>query len=345
MSRLDYLPPDQRAALSLLLRQRKSYAQVAALLNIPEHTVHERAHTALASLAGVSTPADGVGELTAERRMTIGDYLLGQQTAVAERLQTRAFLDDSPAARAWANALSAELAPLASSPLPAIPTGSATPQQANVDNGSAPAPAPATAAPSADAPAGPRARSLPASRIGGALLLAAIAGAVVAATLLTANSGSGPHTTTSSNGSSSNAPAAKGKAATSSSHSTSRTSTTSGGPIESGRLALTSPISGSKTVGVVVLLTEGTQHAFYMAAEHLAPTKGFFYAVWLYNSPTSYAAVGKSPPVGSNGRMQGGTLLPANASHYRRLIVTHETSQRPSHPGHIVLSGPFKLAR
>ena len=36
MSRLDDLPPDQRATLSLLLRQRKSYAEVAALLGIPQ---------------------------------------------------------------------------------------------------------------------------------------------------------------------------------------------------------------------------------------------------------------------------------------------------------------------
>ena len=33
MSRLDDLPPDQRAALSLLLRNRKSYAEVASLLD------------------------------------------------------------------------------------------------------------------------------------------------------------------------------------------------------------------------------------------------------------------------------------------------------------------------
>ena len=51
MSRLDELPPDQRAALSLLLRQRKSYAEVATLLGISERAVHDRAHAALAVLA------------------------------------------------------------------------------------------------------------------------------------------------------------------------------------------------------------------------------------------------------------------------------------------------------
>ena len=44
MTRLDQLPPDQRAALSLLLRQQKSYAEVAALLGISEQAIRERAH-------------------------------------------------------------------------------------------------------------------------------------------------------------------------------------------------------------------------------------------------------------------------------------------------------------
>ena len=38
MSRLDDLPPDQRAALSLVLRQSKSYAEVAALLAATQRT-------------------------------------------------------------------------------------------------------------------------------------------------------------------------------------------------------------------------------------------------------------------------------------------------------------------
>ena len=90
MSRLDELPPDQRAALSLLLRQRKSYAEVAALLDIPERAVHDRAQAALAVLAPRQAR-----ELTAEQRESIGDYLLGQQPGVAERLATRTSLESS----------------------------------------------------------------------------------------------------------------------------------------------------------------------------------------------------------------------------------------------------------
>src|ERR1700677_3199592 len=118
MTRLDDLPPDQRAALSLLLGQRKSYGELAALLSIPERAVHDRAHAALAVLAPRQAR-----ELTAEQRENIGDYLLGQQPGVAERLAARTVLDGSAPARAWAQAVSEQIAPLSSVPLAEIPAG------------------------------------------------------------------------------------------------------------------------------------------------------------------------------------------------------------------------------
>ena len=99
----------------------------------------------------------------------------------------------------------------------------------------------------------------------------------------------------------------------------------------------------SKAFGVAAVLAEGRTYAFYLAAEHLQPTHGFFYAVWLYNSPTSHEALSKSPPVGSDGRLQGGALLPSDAARYHQLILTRETGQRPSAPGPIVMRGSFAL--
>lgn len=52
MREMEQLPPDQRAVLSLVLAQHKSYAEVASLLGISEQTVRERAHAALDALAG-----------------------------------------------------------------------------------------------------------------------------------------------------------------------------------------------------------------------------------------------------------------------------------------------------
>src|SRR5208283_2342432 len=145
-------------------------------------------------------------------------------------------------------------------------------------------------------PAGP---AQPISRRGGALLLAGILVAVIVAIILvTSGGGGGSHATTSAGGSA---------------DATSKGSTGSGGPTEEARLTLTPPDPSSKAIGVVAILAEGSKKAFYLAAEHLPPTNGFFYAIWLYKSPTSFLALSKSPPVGSSGTLQGGALLPANA--------------------------------
>jgi hypothetical protein len=347
MSRLDDLPPDQRATLSLLLGQRKSYAEVAALLAIPERAVHDRAHAALAVLAPRQAR-----ELSGEQRERIGDYLLGQQSGVAERLATRTSLDSSAPERAWAHAIAEQIAPLSSIPLAEIPPGAAAPSDSAdpADPGDATsAESPPSSAGSASPPGAASRGKQPSSRLAGAFLLAGIVAlVVVAVVLITGGGGGSSHTAStsesaSSTGTSSTTPKSSGAtSATSTGGSTGSTSTGTG-PTEVKRLTLTSPEPGSKAVGAVEILSEGSKHAFYLAAEHLPPSSGFFYAVWLYNSPTSHEAVSKSPPVTSSGTLQGGALLPANAGDYHTMLLTRETTDRPSHPGPIVLSGPFSL--
>jgi hypothetical protein len=334
MSRLDDLPPDQRAALSLLLRQHKSYAEVAALLSIRESAVRDRALAALMTLSGDDSTDGNSREPSSARREDIGDYLLGQQSGTSARLATRAYLDDSPEGRAWARAIAAELAPLASGPLPEIPDGSERSQDSPGANDRL---SPAVAEPGrkpgihalrsgfGGGRSGARASgSLPSSRRGGALLLAAIVAAVVVAVILIVGGGG-----------------KSGHSSTAGAASASATGTT--GPSVNGRYTLTSPNPASKAVGVVEILSEGSKHAFYIAADHLPASRGFFYAIWLYNSPTSHQALSRSPPVGSNGRLEGGALLPPNAGEFHRMLVTRERSVRPAHPGPVVLSGPFSL--
>jgi hypothetical protein len=322
MSRLDDLPPDQNAALSLLLRRRKSYAEVAELLGIEERAVHDRAHAALAVLAPRQAR-----ELAPERREEIGDYLLGQQASVSERIRTRSFLDGSPPGRAWANALSAELAALAGASLPDMPE----PPHGEGEAHDALARAQPPVAVQAGSTAAHAARPLPSSRVGGALLLAAIAAAIVVAiVLISGGSGSPKH----QGSSASAAPTATG---------TGSTAATTGKAKENRRITLTSPDPASKSIGVAEVLSEGSKYAFYLAAEHLPASNGFFYAVWLYNSPTSHEALSRSPPVSSNGRLQGGSLLPSDAGKYHTMLITRETGQRPTQPGPTVLSGAFGL--
>ena len=323
MSRTDELPPDQRAALSLLLSQRKSYAEVATLLQIPPGAVHDRAQAALAVLA----PGEA-RKLTAEERAEVGDYLLGQ-SGIADRLKIRTYLSDSEPAHNWALAVAGELSALTPNSLPEIPA--LTNNVHVAENHVAPPPAPEpVAAPAAAAPpppaAPPRASaqsSTPSSsRLGGALVLAAVVVAVVVAViLLTGGSGS------------------KNKSKTTAS---STTAANTHGPTVH-QLTLRSPVSSSRSLGVVEVLSEAGKRAFYIEAQNLPASHHFFYAIWLYNSPTSAEPLSKAPPVGKTGRLAGGALLPSNADKYKQILLTRETNTRPTHPGKIVLSGPFTL--
>jgi hypothetical protein len=268
--------------------------------------------------------------LPAERREEVGDYLLGQQPGVAERLATRAYLDGSDPAREWARAISGELAALATRPLPEIPAGAAAAAAAGRREAATLTPSPppqasaANGAPPGSSPDRSLGERLPSSRLGGALLLAAIAVAVIVAVILITGASSGSHPSKS---------APRGSAA----------AKTTPGPSIARRLTLTSPTPGSKEVGVMDILAEGSKRAFFIDAENLPESKGFFYALWLYNSPTSHRPLSASPPVGSTHRLQGGALLPSDAASYHTVLLTRERSRTPSEPGPVVLSGPFSL--
>jgi hypothetical protein len=188
--------------------------------------------------------------------------------------------------------------------------------------------------------------SLSSSRRGGALLLAALVVIVVVVVVLI-TSGGGSHSTSGTQASTTTPATTPSGTKTSSTSSTSTTSSTakSGAkPTVDKQIALTSPESGSKAVGLVEVVSEGSKHAVYIAAEHLPqPPAGSFYAVWLSNSPTSSTPLGKTPTVGANGRLQAGTLLPANAGDYQKILLTRETSTKAADPGPTVLSGAFSL--
>ena len=320
MSRLDELPPDQRAALSLLLRQRKSYAEVSSLLGIAEQAVHDRAQAALVMLA-----PRRAREVAPERRLEIGNYLLGQQPGVAERLRTRAYLASTPPAREWARELAGELAPLAGDSLPEVPAAAATeapppaaqePQRVQ-DLSSTPPPAGAPEPSS-------QPRSLPSSRVGGAVLLAVLVAAVVVAVVLLAGGSGGSKSSTSGG---------------------QHASTTKTGPSIDNQIQLKPPHPSSPAVGVVDVVSEGHKRVFLIEAQHIPESKGkgFYYAIWLYNSPKSSLPLSRSPAVGSTHRLAGGAPLPSNAGEYHEILLTKETKAHPSHPGTVVLHGDFSL--
>jgi hypothetical protein len=85
MAAFDDLPADQKAVLQLVLRQGRTYGEIAGLLKISEDTVRDRALTALDALgpAGERLPADD--------QDAVADYLLGQNGGAG-----RERLDASP---------------------------------------------------------------------------------------------------------------------------------------------------------------------------------------------------------------------------------------------------------
>ena len=184
----------------------------------------------------------------------------------------------------------------------------------------------------APAPAGARrpAASAPNPRLRGALLLSGIVIVIIVAVVLLSSGGKGSGASTNA----STTPAASA---------TTGTSTSAAKPRIDKKLTLSALEPESHASGEAYVLSDGSRRAFYVAAHGLPPSQGFFYAVWLYNSPSSSAPLGRAPSVGSNGRLEGGGPLPSNARDYAKLIVTHETSTHVRTPGTIVLSGSFSL--
>lgn len=323
--RLDRLPADLRAVLSLLLGRGRGYAEIAATLHIEERAVRDRAHAALAMLA----PREG-RPLTSAQRELVGQHMLGQEDTAGERAALAELRTSAPA-RGWARALAAELGALAAGPLPEIPPDTPSTAEAPPTPAAPPAAAPATEAPPAsDAPPAPTPSSLPISRRGGAIVLSVIAVVVVVVVLfVVVGVGGGSH-------GSANA----ARSTTSGSGTTSTTSTS--GVHLNATLPLKAPNPASKAAGLVDVASSRGELGFVLAAEHLPPTQGFKYAAWLYNSPSEAVLLGLGPTVSSSGTLKAIGLLPTDASHYQQIVLTEEHSAKPTHPGTIVLGGAFK---
>ena len=124
MATFDQLSPEQRAIVELVLRQGKTYGELADMLNLPEPRVRALARDALVELAPVSVR--GVEE---DWRGQLADYVLGQQ-AGPEATATKGHLRRSEAARSWARSLLDSLEQFyANGSVPAIPEGERRPKR------------------------------------------------------------------------------------------------------------------------------------------------------------------------------------------------------------------------
>jgi anti-sigma-K factor RskA/sigma-70-like protein len=117
MATFDQLSAEQRAIIELVLRQGKTYAELAEMLGMPEDRVRTLARDSLAELAPVTAR-----DVDADWRAQLADYVLGQQ-AGPEVTATRGHLRRSEPARAWTRSLLDSLDNLYPNGLPEIPHG------------------------------------------------------------------------------------------------------------------------------------------------------------------------------------------------------------------------------
>ena len=308
MPRVDDLPADQRAALQLLLKQGRSYDDIAGMLRIDPSAVRERARSALDALG-----PDDLDDLPLERQDDIADFLLGQQSA-SKRQATREFLETSSDGRAWARIVSGELRPLAGDNLPEIPA-----EAAEVDE----------AFDALSARTQHRRQTQQSSRVGGMILLGGLAVALVVLVLLLTGALGGDDD----------------EGGESASTGTTPTTTNAAEPKIEAQLNLQPPQgTESDAAGVAVVATQGEQRVMQLIAQGLQQAnRNRFYAIWLYTSQEKARNLGfPDPQPDKQGRMQAQFALPDNADEFSELVITRETQAEPKQPGEIVLRSPLE---
>ena len=322
MPGFDALLPDQKAVLQLLLKQGKSFEQIAGLLRMDAVNVRERALDALDALgADAGAPA---GELTPERQDELADHLLGQQTE-AQRAATRTFLEGSEPGRTWALAVAAELRAV-SDAVPEIP-------------GPAPA-APQLVDDPEEAAAFDDGRE-PTSRRGGVLLLAAVGLIIAFGIVLLVRGGSEDDTAADATPAAATRPVAAcalPSGVTSLAGATGATGDLGTTSLRQQQVNLAPPEGTTSKARGYALLTEG---GLALQAEGLKRDP-FGYKVWLWNSRTEAVPLGFAIYDKASERYAGAVpALPKAADGCGALVLTRERAGA-TEPGPVVLAGAIK---
>jgi hypothetical protein len=311
MASLDSLTDGQRAILQLLLRQGKSYDDLATLLKSDADAVRARARGAVGAL-GSDAP-----ELGDEHRDEIADYILGQQTA-SQRAATREFLEGSPAGRAWARSVSGALSPLANGELPEIPA-----EREEV----------AEAFEALDARAARAIEVEKSSKLGGRLIAAGIGVVLAIAIILALNLGGDDDSGTASDTPTSTAPQTQA-------------TTPTGDVFEVKAQGNLRPPDGNGSSAraevAIVHFPDNDQYRLAFQATGLPPssTRGSSYGVWLYTSATQNKFLGfPDTLVGKDGKLETVSDLSPDTPLYREVLLTRETAENPKKPGTIILRG------
>jgi len=315
MASLDSLSDGQRAVLQLLLRQNKSYDDLAGLLKTDVDAVRARARGAVTAVG--PDPA-GIDE---DRRHEIADYLLGQQTA-SRRAATREYLEGSAPGRAWARGVANALSPLANGELPEIPA-----EREEV----------AEAFDALDRRAARQVEVKKSSQLGGRLIAAGIGVALAIAIILALSLGDDeePNST----------------ATTPSETTTTQATTPTGDVFEIKAQGALRPPEGSQSDAkgevAIVHFPDNDQYRLAFQATGLPPSssRGSAYGVWLYSSPEQNQFLGfPDTVVGADGKLETVSDLSPNTPAYSQVLLTRETAEAPKRPGTIILRGRMVTA-
>lgn len=309
MPNLQDLDDRQRAILQLLVKQGRSYDEIAELLKSDRSAVQARAQAA-ASALGPDSPDVG-----ADRRSEICDYLLGQQSA-SRRAATREYLEDSAGGRAWARAVAGALRPLAGDSLPDIPA-----EPAEVDE----------AFEALDRRAARREEVQRSSQLGtkilfGAIGLALAIVAILALGIFDSDDGDDPRTATVTRTSPEETPVAIAEGVMR--------------PVEG------SDAGGASAEMGIIQLPSTNRFKLLIAAKGMQPAaQGSAYGVWLYTSRSDNVFVGfPKNEVNAEGELNVVADLSPDTRTYREVLITSERVETPKQPGSIVLRGALKLA-
>jgi hypothetical protein len=302
MATFDQLSPEQRAIVELVLRQGKTYNELADMLNLPEGRVRELARDALVELAPVSVR--GVED---DWRGQLADYVLGQQSG-PEATATKGHLRRSEAARSWARSLLDSLEQFyENGSVPAIPEGERKARRAERQEA---APAEKSTGSALTPATDPVMRRRLLAGAGALLLLLIVL--VWPVGLLT-----GDDDNSSSAGSEPSA-------------NTSNQQASSGGQ-QSGQPA-----------GIAIVVQRNGKKQLLVQAANLAPSgQSEGYYVWLYNSPDDAKSLG-GQVTDQQGNYQALGAFPADYENYKYIDVTRQQVGKDpdvKHSGESVLRG------
>jgi hypothetical protein len=120
---------------------------------------------------------------------------------------------------------------------------------------------------------------------------------------------------------------------------TTTTSSSASGTDVLDQITLKPTAAGGGATGEAAVVKDGSQELITFAASHLASPGNGEYVLWLYNSPTQYEALGRVSSVKNGNTGSVAVALPSDASSYRGVMLTLETSTSPTSPGTAVLTG------